>query len=71
VSHDIERIRDYVEGRLPPAEREAFAAEIRRDAALSELVETYELVVRATAGAAPAATTTFGDVMVRAGAARR
>ncbi len=71
MSHDLERIRDYVEGRLTPAEREAFAAEISRDAALAELVETYELVVRATADAAPAATTSFGDVMLRAGAARR
>ncbi len=71
MSYDLERIRDYVEGRLAPAEREAFAAEISRDAALSELVETYEMVVRATADAAPLATTSFGDVMVRAGAARR
>jgi len=71
VSHDLERIRDYVEGRLPEAEREAFAAEMRRDASLLELVETYEMVVRATADAAPAATTTFGDVMVRARAAPR
>ncbi len=71
MSHDLERIRDHVEGRLPQAEREAFAAEIRRDASLSELVETYEMIVRATAEAAPAATTTFGDVMLRAGAAPR
>jgi hypothetical protein len=71
VSFDLERIRDYVEGRLPPAEREAFAAEISRDAALSDLVETYELVVRATADPAPAATTSFGDVMVKAKVVRR
>lgn len=71
MSHDLERIRDYVEGRLSPAERDAFAAEIARDAALSELVETYELVVRATSDAAPAATTSFGDVMLRARASRR
>jgi hypothetical protein len=69
VSHDLERIRDYVEGRLPRPEREAFAAEIARDPGLAELVETYDLVVRATSDAAPAATTSFGDVMVRAGAA--
>ncbi len=71
MSHDLERIRDYVEGRLSQAEREAFAAEMRRDAALAELVETYEMVVRATAEAPPAATTTFGDVMLRAGATPR
>lgn len=71
MSHDLERIRDYVEGRLPPAEREAFASEIARDPALAELVETYDLVVRATSDAPPAATTTFGDVVVRARAARR
>jgi len=71
VTHDLERIRDYVHGRLPPAERKAFAAAISRDAALAELVETYELVVQATPGTAPAATTTFGDVMVRARAQRR
>jgi hypothetical protein len=71
VSHDLERIRDFVEGRLPPQEREAFGREIARDPGLAELVETYELVVRATSEAAPAATTSFGDVMVRAGAAPR
>jgi hypothetical protein len=71
VSHDLERIRDYVEGRLAPAEREAFAAEMRRDAALAELVEAYELVVHATEDAAPAATTTVADVLARAGARRR
>ncbi|HEX5137112.1 MAG TPA: thioredoxin family protein [Planctomycetota bacterium] len=71
MSHDLERIRDYVEGRLPPAEREAFAAEIARDAVLAELVETYELVVCATSDPAPAATTSFGDVVVRARAPRR
>ncbi|MCK6462198.1 MAG: hypothetical protein L6Q95_20125, partial [Planctomycetes bacterium] len=71
MSHDLERIRDYVEGRLPPAEREAFAREIARDPGLAELVETYDLVVRATSDALPAATTTFGDVVVRARATRR
>jgi Thioredoxin-like len=71
VSHDLERIRDYVEGRLPPAERDAFAREIARDPGLAELVETYDLVVRATSDPAPAATTSFGDVMLRAGAAPR
>jgi len=71
VTHDLERIRDYVEGRLPSGEREAFAAEISRDAALAELVETYEMIVRATSDPVPAATTSFGDVMVRARAGRR
>jgi len=71
VSHDLERIRDYVEGRLQPTERDAFAEEIARDAALSELVETYELIVSATSDPAPAATTSFGDVVVRARAPRR
>lgn len=71
MSHDLERIRDYVEGRLSPAEREAFAKEIARDATLAELVETYDLVVRATSDPVPQATTSFGDMVVRAGAARR
>jgi len=62
VSH-LERVRDYVEGHLPPEERDAFRREVEADPALAGLVETYQLVVRATAEPAPASTTTYVDVM--------
>lgn len=71
MSHDLERIRDYVQGRLAPAEREAFLAAMRRDAGLAELVEAYEVIVRATPEAAPPSETTYGQVLARAGARRR
>jgi hypothetical protein len=71
VSHDLERIRDYVEGRLPPAEREAFAEELREDATLAELVEAYRMIVCATSDGVPASETTYPQVLARAGARRR
>jgi hypothetical protein len=67
----LERIRDYVEGRLAPEEREAFALEMGRDPVLAEMVETYELVLRATSDPAPGAATAIGDVIARAGEERR
>lgn len=59
---NLERIRAYVDGTLPEAERSAFEAELRRDRELAEMTEAYGYVVRATADEAPVPATAFEDL---------
>jgi hypothetical protein len=59
---NLERIRAYVDGTLPQAERAAFEADLARDRELAEMTEAYGYVVRATADDAPVPATAFEDL---------
>jgi len=63
---DLELLRAYAEGRLPPDALEAFAARLRDEPELAELAEVYGLVLEATAGHVGAPESTFEDVARRA-----
>jgi len=63
---DLELLRAYTEGALPPDAHEAFAARLRDEPELAELAEVYGLVLQATAQPAPVPESTFEDVARRA-----
>ncbi|MDH3590597.1 MAG: hypothetical protein OER88_01870 [Planctomycetota bacterium] len=62
----LEAMRDYVDGRMDAAEAERFEQELAADPERRRLMETYELVARATPGAGPACDVSFDDLAVSA-----
>ena len=67
---DLEAIRAYVDGTLPPEERRAFVRRLGDEPELAELAEVYGVIVAATSEPVPASTASFDEVSARFGRPR-